>query len=52
MKLIKDPLRTVKRDCFAFNANKSDCTALKQLYCRWGKCSFYKKQKIKSDKNL
>lgn len=31
-----------KKDCFAYNSDKDSCNALKQLYCKSEKCSFYK----------
>jgi len=30
----------IKNDCFAIKGNK--CIALKELYCRYGECGFYK----------
>lgn len=39
-------LREPKRDCFAFqrDGHVEKCTALDELYCRYGKksCKFYK----------
>lgn len=35
----------IKRDCFAFRVNgvgKPKCSALTDLYCKDGKCGFYK----------
>mgnify|MGYP001054212655 CR=1 FL=1 len=34
----------VKKDCFAYRAEngKECCSALKYLFCRGGKCGFYK----------
>lgn len=38
-----------KEDCFAYKytkqIKKAQCTALKELYCKKGKCPFYKTQK-------
>ena len=32
----------IKTDCFAYQSQKHSCSALKQLYCKKGKCAFYK----------
>lgn len=35
----------VKTDCFAYRAGKVEeyaCSALRELYCKKGKCNFYK----------
>lgn len=32
----------IKHDCFAYNKDKRECTALNELYCMKEKCSFYK----------
>ena len=31
----------VRCDCFAYNISNKSCTALKELYCKKEKCSFY-----------
>jgi len=31
----------IKKDCFAYNNKKDECNALKKLYCKSEKCSFY-----------
>ena len=33
----------IKKDCFAYNDRKKECTALTQLECRTKECRFYKK---------
>ena len=37
-------MRSVKKDCFAYRNNgvSEYCNAIKGLYCRDGKCVFYK----------
>ncbi len=32
----------IKTDCFGYNPRTRDCMALKKLYCKKEKCSFYK----------
>lgn len=32
----------VKKDCFAYDKNLDMCIALKDLYCDFEKCNFYK----------
>ncbi|WP_373206484.1 hypothetical protein [Coprococcus phoceensis] len=44
-----------KKDCFAYRKvsgrmGGEKCTALKNLYCRYGECTFYKTQKEMCDK--
>lgn len=34
-----------KKDCFAYDKKNNDCKALKELYCEFEKCSYYKKKK-------
>lgn len=44
----------VKTDCFAYKktyGGNDDCSALKQCYCKYEKCNFYKtKQKFDEDR--
>lgn len=37
----------VKDDCFAFDKEKRQCTALTALYCASEKCNFYKPRRRK-----
>ena len=45
MESVKKNAEMVKRDCFAYKVKGSNemCAALKALYCKDGKCGFYKK---------
>ena len=35
----------VKEDCFAYDQEHKECTALNDLYCKKEKCKFYKNKK-------
>lgn len=40
----------IKKDCFAYkkaNDGGQSCKALRELYCRYEKCRFYKKEEAK-----
>lgn len=40
----------VKTDCFAYKKEKyggQSCKALRELYCRYEKCKFYKREEPK-----
>jgi hypothetical protein len=40
----------IKKDCFAYNEEKRECAALKELYCYNEECKFYKThQKLMND---
>lgn len=39
----------VKRDCFAFDKDNFECTALKELFCANEKCKFYR-NKLENNK--
>ena len=39
-----------KKDCFAYNKNNHRCSALKQTYCKYGECGFYKTRENFCDK--
>lgn len=43
-----------KKDCFAYNAGnlKSNCVALKELYCQKEHCKFYKPKVAKTKKRV
>ena len=32
----------INKDCFAYDANKNKCNALKELECKSKECKFYK----------
>lgn len=32
----------IKKDCFAYDKVRNSCKALKELYCRFEDCNFYK----------
>ena len=34
----------IKEDCFAYDKEHHDCTALTDLYCKKEKCKFYKNE--------
>ena len=35
-------LREPRKDCFAYNKHTNNCNALDRLWCKLGKCRFYK----------
>lgn len=53
-------MNRIHKDCFAYqNSSEKGCGILKALYCKSGKCKFYKLKregkypnKIKRDKNI
>lgn len=38
----------IKKDCFAYDEGKEECTALTNLFCKNEECRFYKKKRIMS----
>ncbi len=41
----KENTNKVHEDCILYDKEKSECKGLKSLYCRSGKCVFYKSNK-------
>ncbi len=39
-------MNSIHKDCFAYrDSSDKGCTILKSLYCKCGKCKFYKKNR-------
>ena len=34
-----------RTDCFAYDSNRGECTALREIQCQSGRCKFYKSNK-------
>ena len=34
-----------RTDCFAYDSNSGECTALREIQCKSGRCKFYKSNK-------